>query len=168
LEYITSRRSAFTTGVLSLNDKNICDKAASSLQTIDGKVREVDLLVAEIATACQEQSQGISQVNTAVTQMDKITQSTAAAAEESASAAEEVSAQAQESRSVVKDLAALVGSKEGASKGSYLLKSSQTASSPHTSGTSRTKPAPASPGHARNPAGGSALNDAMDSHFRDM
>jgi septal ring factor EnvC (AmiA/AmiB activator) len=50
--------------------------------------------VAQIASASTEQSQGISQVNTAVTQMDKVTQSNAATAEETASASEELSSQA--------------------------------------------------------------------------
>lgn len=42
--------------------------------------------VEEIATASEEQSHGITQVNTAVAEMDKVTQSTAANAEESAAA----------------------------------------------------------------------------------
>jgi len=50
--------------------------------------------VAEVATASQEQTGGIGQLNQAVGQMDKVTQSNAAGAEESASAAEELNAQA--------------------------------------------------------------------------
>ena len=72
----------------------ISGRVAESLRDITGKVREVDQLVAEIASASTEQSQGISQVNTAVTQMDKVTQSNAATAEETASASEELSSQA--------------------------------------------------------------------------
>ena len=40
----------------------------------------------EISAASAEQAQGIDQVNTAVSQMDKVTQQNAANAEESASA----------------------------------------------------------------------------------
>jgi methyl-accepting chemotaxis protein len=53
-------------------------------------------------------------VNTAVTQMDKVTQSNAAAAEESASASEELAAQATTMTGVVRDLMALVGTREAA------------------------------------------------------
>ena len=48
---------------------------------------KVEQLVDKIAAASQEQSQGIGQVNIAVTDMDKVTQATAASAEESAAAA---------------------------------------------------------------------------------
>jgi methyl-accepting chemotaxis protein len=66
----------------------------------DGSQR-VNELIAEIATAAQEQALGIRQVGDAVGQMDKVTQQNAANAEESASAAEELSSQAAELRSMV-------------------------------------------------------------------
>jgi methyl-accepting chemotaxis protein len=84
-------------------------KVAERLQEIVQKTRQVDELVAEIATASREQSQGIDQVNTAVTQMDKVTQSNAAAAEESASASEELNAQALTLKGAVSELLAMVG-----------------------------------------------------------
>jgi methyl-accepting chemotaxis protein len=89
-------------------------KVASRLEEIVTKARQVDELVAEIATASREQSQGIEQVNTAVTQMDKVTQGNAAAAEESASASEELSAQARTLKDAVGDLLALVNGEKGA------------------------------------------------------
>jgi methyl-accepting chemotaxis protein len=70
-------------------------------------------LVSEISAASTEQAQGIEEVNTAVTEMDKVTQQNAANAEESASAAEEMSAQAEEMRSYVNELVVLVGGKAG-------------------------------------------------------
>ncbi len=87
----------------------ISGKVGASLQEIVTKARQVDDLVAEIATASNEQSQGIGQVNTAVSQMDKVTQSNAATAEESAAAAEELNAQAASQKQVVSQLLALVG-----------------------------------------------------------
>jgi hypothetical protein len=91
------------------------DKVATHLGKIVTRIRKVDELVAEIATASREQSQGIDQVNTAVTQMDKVTQSNAAAAEESASASEELNAQARTLKGAVAELLALVnGSKSAA------------------------------------------------------
>ena len=85
------------------------DKVAQSLTEIVTNVRKVDQLVAEIATASKEQNDGVSQVNTAVAQMDKVTQSNAASAEESASAAQELNAQTYVLRSVVGTLRQLVG-----------------------------------------------------------
>ncbi len=93
----------------SANGVQISTKVAERLQEIVTKARQVDELVAEIATASKEQSQGIGQVNTAVSQMDKVTQSNAASAEESASAAEELNAQALTLKGVVADLRRLVG-----------------------------------------------------------
>jgi methyl-accepting chemotaxis protein len=90
-------------------------KVSAGLQQILEKSREVDRLVTEVATASNEQSEGISQINTAVSQMDKVTQSNAANAEETASAAEELNAQSEELRNAAAQLAALVGVKEGAS-----------------------------------------------------
>ncbi len=83
-------------------------KVAESLTEIVTKARQVDELVAEIATASHEQSTGIGQVNGAVTQMDKVTQSNAANAEESAAAAEELHAQASALKGAIEQLHALV------------------------------------------------------------
>ena len=66
-------------------------------------------LVAEISAASKEQAQGIGQINTAVSEMDKVVQQNAANAEESASAAEEMSAQAETIKSVVDELQSMVG-----------------------------------------------------------
>ena len=74
---------------------------------------KISQLVDEIATASEEQAHGISQLNTAVTEMDKVTQQTAANAEESASAAEEMNAQSQQMRMYVEELAMVVGVKMG-------------------------------------------------------
>jgi hypothetical protein len=60
--------------------------------------------------ASKEQSQGIEQVNSAVTQMDKVTQ---ANADESASASEELNAQAATLRETVAELLELVGGNDG-------------------------------------------------------
>ncbi|MCC8164696.1 MAG: methyl-accepting chemotaxis protein [Planctomycetes bacterium] len=65
-------------------------------------------LIQEIATATNEQANGVDQVNTAVAQMDKVTQQNAATAEESASAAEEPSSQAEILDSMVVNLVGLV------------------------------------------------------------
>jgi len=79
---------------------------------------KVGELVGEIAAASNEQAQGIGQVNSAVTEMDKIVQRNAANAEESASASEEMNAQAEQMKGFVEDLIALVG---GSGKGKTKL-----------------------------------------------
>ena len=87
----------------------ISGKVAQALNVIVAKVRQVDELVAEVSGASREQTLGITQINTAVGQMDKVTQSNAANAEESAAAAEELNAQAETMKESVAELLKLVG-----------------------------------------------------------
>ncbi len=87
----------------------ISKEVGGSLEEIGEGSRKVNDLVAEIAAACGEQSQGIEQINTAVGQMDSVTQSNAANAEESASAAEELSAQAEQLKTMVQELQMVIG-----------------------------------------------------------
>ena len=79
----------------------ISREATTSFARIAEGARKVNELIAEIATAAQEQALGIRQVGDAVGQMDKVTQQNAANAEQSASAAEELSSQASELRAMV-------------------------------------------------------------------
>jgi hemerythrin-like metal-binding protein len=91
----------------------ISKKVAEALNEIVTKARQVDELAAEVASASHEQTQGITQINTAVGQMDKVTQSNAASAEECAAAAEELNAQAIVMKESVDELLKLVGGSEG-------------------------------------------------------
>lgn len=84
-------------------------KVASGLTGIVDKARKVDELVGQIASASEEQSRGIGEVNTAVAQMDKVTQSNAASSEESAAASEELQAQANALSAAVGDLLKIAG-----------------------------------------------------------
>jgi methyl-accepting chemotaxis protein len=86
-------------------------RVAAGLQQILEKNREVDRLVTEVATASQEQSAGLAQINNAISQMDKVTQANAAGAEETASSAEELNAQSAELSAAADQLAALAGLK---------------------------------------------------------
>ena len=87
----------------------ISKKVAEALNEIVTKARQVDELAAEVAGASTEQTQGITQINTAVGQMDKVTQGNAASAEESAAAAEELNAQAAVMKESVVEFMELVG-----------------------------------------------------------
>lgn len=82
-------------------------RVSQSLGEIVEKIRQVDELVAQAAQASNEQSQGISQVNTAISSMDQITQHNAASAEECAGASAELSTQAVRMREVVAELQAI-------------------------------------------------------------
>jgi methyl-accepting chemotaxis protein len=81
---------------------------ANVLGTIASDVAKVADLVNGVTRASQEQAQGIEQLNTAVSHVDKVTQQNAAGAEESASAAQELSAQATMVRDAVDELAAVI------------------------------------------------------------
>jgi methyl-accepting chemotaxis protein len=91
-------------------------KVAQGLGEIVTKVRRVDELIAEVAGASREQTNGIAQINAAVGQMDKVTQSNAANAEESAAAAEELNSQAEMMKQSVAELLQLVSSRGKAAK----------------------------------------------------
>jgi len=86
----------------------ISGKVAVTLGEIVARIRQVDQLVDQVASASKEQSQGINQVNLAIGQMDKVTQSNAASSEESAAAARELTTQAQDMRAAADDLLGLV------------------------------------------------------------
>ncbi|MCF8108429.1 MAG: methyl-accepting chemotaxis protein, partial [Desulfohalobiaceae bacterium] len=83
------------------------------LGSIQESSTKVNTLIGEIAAASKEQAQGIDQVNTAVSEMDKVVQQNAADSEESASASEELSSQAEELKKMVHELTGLIGGKKG-------------------------------------------------------
>jgi methyl-accepting chemotaxis protein len=64
------------------------------VQGIVAQVEQVTTLIKEISAASLEQTQGISQVGDAVTQLDQVTQQNAALVEQSAAAAENLKLQA--------------------------------------------------------------------------
>jgi methyl-accepting chemotaxis protein len=72
----------------------IADKTSAALKGIVAGTTKVTNLVAEIAAASKEQSEGISQVTEGLGQIDQVTQRTTANAEETAAASEELSSQA--------------------------------------------------------------------------
>ncbi|UXC37318.1 Tar ligand binding domain-containing protein [Cupriavidus gilardii] len=74
---------------------DIVADAGRAMEDIVGAVRRVSAIVGGINTASMEQSQGIEQVNQAVTQMDSMTQQNAALVEEAAAAATSLEDQAQ-------------------------------------------------------------------------
>lgn len=70
-------------------------QAGQTMEEIVTSIKRVTDIMSEIAAATMEQSQGIEQVNLAITQMDEVTQQNAALVEEAAAAAESLEEQAQ-------------------------------------------------------------------------
>jgi len=66
----------------------LVQEAGSTMNDIVASVQRVTDIMAEITAAATEQSAGIGQVNTAVTQLDQVTQQNAALVEQSAAASE--------------------------------------------------------------------------------
>jgi hypothetical protein len=73
-----------------------------------------------------EQSQGVEQINKAVTEMEKVIQQNAANAEEGASASQELNAQSRQMKNIVADMVSLVGGKNGASANGMQLSKENT------------------------------------------
>ena len=69
-------------------------EAGKTMDEIVGSVRRVTDIMAEIEAASREQTQGIEQINQAITQMDQVTQQNAALVEQAAAAAQSLQEQA--------------------------------------------------------------------------
>ncbi len=66
----------------------LVDAAGRTMQEIVASVKQVSDLIADIAAASEEQSSGITQVNTALTQMEQVVQQNASVVEEATAATE--------------------------------------------------------------------------------
>ena len=98
-------------------------KVSLSLADIVTKARQADELVAQISIASNEQSQGIDQINSSVSQMDAMTQNNAAGAEESANVSADLRTQSTQLTQLVQELQTLVGGKSSSAKRSSKIKS---------------------------------------------
>lgn len=76
-------------------------EAGETMEEIVTSIKRVTDIMSEITAASVEQSQGIEQVNLAITQMDEVTQQNAALVEEAAAAAESLEEQAQNLQAAV-------------------------------------------------------------------
>jgi methyl-accepting chemotaxis protein len=73
----------------------LVDEAGQTMDLIVTSIRQVADIMGEITAATQEQSNGIEEVNQAISQMDEMTQQNAALVEEAAAAAESMQEQAE-------------------------------------------------------------------------
>ncbi len=91
---------------------SLAQKTEKEFREVAREVEKTGELIGEISAASLEQTHGIEQINTAVSEMDKVVQQNAAGAEESASASSEMNSRAAQVKAIVKQLALLVdGSK---------------------------------------------------------
>lgn len=102
----------------------IVTDAHNAFTDVADRATQAGTLVAEIAEASQEQAQGISQVNEAVSQMDTVVQQLSANAESSADTAGGLRREAEAVRGLMTELTNLVGVNRG------LGSSSRSASTP--------------------------------------
>jgi methyl-accepting chemotaxis protein len=96
-----SQIAAQEIGELAENSVNTAESAGELLDAIVPSIAKTSDLVQEIAAASQEQTAGVSQINTAMSQMNQITQQNASASEELASTAEEMTGQAEQLQSLM-------------------------------------------------------------------
>ncbi len=99
----------------------LVEKTEAEFRELAVSVEKSSELVGEISEASNEQAQGIEQVNTATSQMDKVVQQSAANAEESASASEQMNNQADQMKAFVTELVAIVQGAGGALKKNHLI-----------------------------------------------
>ncbi|MBS1816361.1 MAG: nitrate- and nitrite sensing domain-containing protein [Acidobacteria bacterium] len=89
-------------------------EVTDAIEAITRSVSAVEGIVSDVREASAQQTTGIDQVSTALTQMEQVTQGTAATAEQSAAASEELHAQAEASIAVVRELHDIVhGAQDG-------------------------------------------------------
>ncbi len=93
---------------LSAKGVNMSQDIYGSLNEISSHAQKVSELIDEISVATEEQAQGISQINIAISQMEHVIQFNAASAQQSADASEELFSQAESVKGIVNSLALLV------------------------------------------------------------
>ncbi len=87
----------------------VAESVGDALRVIIQDVEQVTSLLDGIAQSNEEQAEGVSQMNHAITQIDRVTQSNAASAEQSASTAQELAAQATMVQTLVQRLRDVIG-----------------------------------------------------------
>ena len=138
----------------------LVDQSGATLDEIVGSVKKVSDIIAEIASASQEQASGIDQINKAVTQMDEMTQQNAALVEEAAASSESMNDQA----AALDDLMGFFNTgddtRRRAAAPAPTQRRSTPAARPAPSRTSASRPAP-----ARRPAAKSSQGDSEWEEF---
>ncbi len=96
-----SQVAAQEIGELAGDSVSMAEKAGKLLDEIVPSINKTSDLVQEIASASQEQSSGVSQINNAMNQLNQATQQNASASEELAATAEELGGQAEQLQDIM-------------------------------------------------------------------
>ena len=91
------------------NGAIVCGQVSENLTDIVNRIEEITTVARDVDSSSNELATGISQLNTAVFEMDKVTQANAAFSEETASAATQFTTQAEVPRRNVSGLVNLLG-----------------------------------------------------------
>ncbi|MNT49892.1 Methyl-accepting chemotaxis protein III [compost metagenome] len=102
------------------------ESAGKTMQEVMGSIQRVGDIIGEITAASNEQSGGISQVNQAVGDIDRMTQQNAALVEESAAAAESLKDQAARLAEVVQQFKLEASATSMASYGALKISQNRT------------------------------------------
>ncbi|MCK4739332.1 MAG: methyl-accepting chemotaxis protein, partial [Deltaproteobacteria bacterium] len=95
----------------------LAEEAGVILTEIVTNNKKVEDLVGEITAASKEQSDGLDQVTKALMQMDQVTQAVSANSEETSASSEELSAQSDGLKSMVMNLAQVIGGEKATAGG---------------------------------------------------
>jgi len=117
---------------LSDNSAGLAKHVNESLSQIDIEANKVSELLEEIATATEEQSRGVHEINKAIQQMEQVMQSNSSTADESAAASKELANQAEHVNQIVNVLTILVKGATSANRNTQIvLNTTQKAVSQH-------------------------------------
>ncbi len=83
------------------NSVKVAERAGGLLEAMLPNIRKTADLVQEISASSEEQATGVSQVNTAMGQLDQVSQSSAASSEELAATSEELGANAEQLQKII-------------------------------------------------------------------
>jgi methyl-accepting chemotaxis protein len=119
----------------------LVEEAGTTMTEVVNSVRRVTDIVAEITSASQEQSEGIEQINLAITQMDEVTQQNAALVEQAAAAAQSLQEQAEKLTDTV-SVFKLDRNAVAAAPKSTFSAAAAAAAAPRTTNTFAPRPAP--------------------------
>jgi methyl-accepting chemotaxis protein len=96
-----SQSAANEISALAVSSVTVAERSGALLKELVPAIKKTAELVQEVAAASREQAAGVTQINSAMSQVDQVTQRNASASEELASTAEELSAQAESLQQLV-------------------------------------------------------------------
>ena len=96
-----AQKAAGEIGTLASSSLNVAGRSGQLLSELVPAIKKTAELVQDVASASQEQSSGVAQINKAMGMVDQVTQRNASASEELASTAEEMATQAESLQQLV-------------------------------------------------------------------